>query len=205
MTGLYLVIGAGILALVFAVILARQVLAADKGNDRMREIGDAIQEGANAFLRREYAVLLVFVIIVFGILLALGLTTDDQKPETSIAYLVGAFSSGLTGIIGMRIAVQANMRTAAAAIKGLNPALRVAFSSGGVMGISVVGTGILGALIMWMIFQDPQIVAGFSFGASSIALFARVGGGIYTKAADVGGDLAGKVEAGIPEDDPRNA
>lgn len=205
MTGLYLVIGAGILALVFAIILARQVLAADTGNERMREIGNAIQEGANAFLKREYTVLLVFVIIVSAILLILGLTTEDQKPETSIAYLVGAFASGLTGIIGMRIAVQANMRTAAAAIKGLNPALRVAFSSGGVMGISVVGTGILGALIMWMVFKDPQIVAGFSFGASSIALFARVGGGIYTKAADVGGDLAGKVEAGIPEDDPRNA
>lgn len=205
MTGLYLVIGAGILALVFAIILARQVLAADTGNERMREIGNAIQEGANAFLKREYTVLLVFVIIVSAILLVLGLTTEDQKPETSIAYLVGAFASGLTGIIGMRIAVQANMRTAAAAIKGLNPALRVAFSSGGVMGISVVGTGILGALLMWMVFKDPQIVAGFSFGASSIALFARVGGGIYTKAADVGGDLAGKIEAGIPEDDPRNA
>ena len=123
MTGLYLVIGAGILALVFAIILARQVLAADTGNERMREIGNAIQEGANAFLKREYTVLLVFVIIVSAILLVLGLTTEGQKPETSIAYLVGAFASGLTGIIGMRIAVQANMRTAAAAIKGLNLSL----------------------------------------------------------------------------------
>jgi len=205
MTGLYLALGAGGLALFFAAYLAQRVLSADSGNERMQEIGAAIHEGANAFLRREYSVLLVFVLVVFGILLALGLSRDEQQWETSIAYLVGAFSSGLTGLIGMRIAVGANMRTAAAAIRGINPALRVAFSSGGVMGISVVGIGIIGAAALWLIFEDPQIVAGFSFGASSIALFARVGGGIYTKAADVGGDLAGKVEAGIPEDDPRNA
>ncbi len=205
MTGLYLALGAGGLALLFAAYLAQRVLSADPGNERMREIGAAIHEGANAFLRREYSVLLVFVLIVFAILLALGLSRDEQQWETSIAYLVGAFASGLTGLVGMRIAVGANMRTAAAAIRGLNPALRVAFSSGGVMGLSVVGIGILGAAALWLIFEDPEIVAGFSFGASSIALFARVGGGIYTKAADVGGDLAGKVEAGIPEDDPRNA
>ena len=115
---------------------------------------------------------------------------------------MGAISSALAGFIGMRIAVKSNMRTASAARTGLNRALRVAFSSGGVMGITVVGIGLLGAVILWMVFGDKDIVAGFSFGASSIALFARVGGGIYTKAADVGGDLAGKVEAGIPEDDP---
>ena len=124
---------------------------------------------------------------------------------TAVSYIVGAVSSALAGFIGMRIAVKSNMRTASAARTGLNRALRVAFSSGGVMGITVVGIGLLGAVILWMVFGDKDIVAGFSFGASSIALFARVGGGIYTKAADVGGDLAGKVEAGIPEDDPRNA
>ena len=205
MEGLYSALVAGVLALVFAAFLAARVLKADEGTDRMKEIGLAIQEGANAFLRREYTVLAAFVILVFIILYALGVSREQQSPETAIAYLVGAISSAVTGFIGMRIAVKSNMRTAAAARDGLNKALRVAFSSGGVMGVSVVGIGILGSVILWMIFEDPAVVAGFSFGASSIALFARVGGGIYTKAADVGGDLAGKVEAGIPEDDPRNA
>jgi K(+)-stimulated pyrophosphate-energized sodium pump len=205
MEGLYLAIGAGVLALLFAIFLAMRVLKADEGTDLMKEIGAAIQEGSNAFLKREYTVLAGFVVIVFGILLAMGLTRDEQEPETAIAYVIGAVASGLTGLIGMRIAVKANMRTAAAARTSLNAALRIAFSSGGVMGITVVGIGILGSAILWIVYEDPSIVAGFSFGASSIALFARVGGGIYTKAADVGGDLAGKVEAGIPEDDPRNA
>jgi K(+)-stimulated pyrophosphate-energized sodium pump len=205
MEGLYLAIGAGVLALLFAIFLAMRVLKADEGTELMQEIGAAIQEGADAFLKREYTVLAGFVVIVFGILLAMGLIRDEQEPATAIAYVIGAVASGLTGLIGMRIAVKANMRTAAAARTSLNAALRIAFSSGGVMGISVVGIGILGSSILWIIFADPKIVAGFSFGASSIALFARVGGGIYTKAADVGGDLAGKVEAGIPEDDPRNA
>ena len=205
MEGLYLAIGAGALALLFAVYLAQRVLAAEEGTPLMQEIGAAIQEGANAFLKREYTVLAAFVVLIFGLLLVLGFVRDDQEPNTAIAYVVGAFSSGLTGFVGMRIAVKANMRTAAAARTGLNRALRIAFSSGGVMGVSVVGIGIIGASVLWIIFEDPTIVAGFSFGASSIALFARVGGGIYTKAADVGGDLAGKVEAGIPEDDPRNA
>jgi K(+)-stimulated pyrophosphate-energized sodium pump len=196
---------AGVLALVFAAYLAQRVLSADEGTDLMKEIGAAIQEGASAFLKREYTVLAGFVLIVFIVLLVLGLVRAEQEEMTAVAYLAGAISSGIAGLIGMRIAVKANMRTAAAARTGLNPALRVAFSSGGVMGITVVGIGILGAVVLWLIFGDPNIVAGFSFGASSIALFARVGGGIYTKAADVGGDLAGKVEAGIPEDDPRNA
>ena len=204
MEGLIFAVVAGAVAVLFAVYLTTRVLAADEGTERMREIGRAVQEGAGAFLRREYTVLAVFVALVFVALLALGLTREEQQPETAIAYVVGAAASGLTGLIGMWIAVRANMRTAAAAQRGLNPALRVAFSSGGVMGISVVGVGILGAVILWLVFEDPEIVAGFSFGASSIALFARVGGGIYTKAADVGADLAGKVEAGIPEDDPRN-
>jgi K(+)-stimulated pyrophosphate-energized sodium pump len=204
MIGLYLAIGASALALLFAIFLATRVLREDEGTEQMREIGLAIQEGASAFLKREYSVLAIFVVIVSGVLLVLGLTREEQEWQVAIAYLTGAVSSGVAGIIGMRIAVKANMRTAAAAMRALNPALRIAFSSGGVMGITVVGIGLLGAVVLWLIFGDPTIVAGFSFGASSIALFARVGGGIYTKAADVGADLAGKVEAGIPEDDPRN-
>ena len=203
--GLYIAIGAGALALLFAIFLAMRVMRVDEGNERVREIGKAIQEGASAFLSREYRVLLIFVVIVTGVLLLLGFIRDEQDWRVAISYIVGAFGSGLTGLIGMNVAVRANMRTAAAATRALNPALRVAFSSGGVMGITVVGVGILGAVALWLIFHDPDIVAGYSFGASSIALFARVGGGIYTKAADVGADLAGKVEAGIPEDDPRNA
>ena len=205
MEGLILAIAAGVVALAFAGFLAMRVLAADEGSDRMKEIGAAIQEGANAFLKREYTVLAGFVVIVFIVLFVLGVVREEQDEMTAVAYLVGAAASALAGFVGMRIAVKSNMRTASAARTGLNRALRVAFSSGGVMGVTVVGVGLLGAVILWMIFEDPNIVAGFSFGASSIALFARVGGGIYTKAADVGGDLAGKVEAGIPEDDPRNA
>ena len=205
MEGLILAIAAGVVALAFAAFLATRVLSADEGTDRMKEIGAAIQEGANAFLKREYTVLAGFVVIVFAALLILGIVREEQDEMTAVAYLVGAAASALAGFVGMRIAVKSNMRTASAARTGLNRALRVAFSSGGVMGVTVVGVGLLGAVILWMIFADPNIVAGFSFGASSIALFARVGGGIYTKAADVGGDLAGKVEAGIPEDDPRNA
>ena len=205
MSGIILAIAAGALALLFAGFLAMRVLKHEEGTELMQEIGAAIQEGANAFLKREYTVLAGFVIIVFIVLLVLGFVREAQEPEVAYAYLVGALASALTGFAGMRIAVKSNMRTAAAARDGLNRALRVAFSSGGVMGMSVVGIGIIGASILWLIFEDPAIVAGFSFGASSIALFARVGGGIYTKAADVGGDLAGKVEAGIPEDDPRNA
>jgi K(+)-stimulated pyrophosphate-energized sodium pump len=203
MIGLYLAAGAGVLALLFAVWLTMRVLREDQGTDEMKDIGKAIQEGAAAFLRREYLVLSIFVIIVFAALLVLGIVTN-QKIEVAYAYLVGAITSGLAGLIGMQIAVRANTRTAAAAMRALNPALRIGFASGGVMGITVVGIGILGAVILWLIFQDAGVLAGFSFGASSIALFARVGGGIYTKAADVGADLAGKVEAGIPEDDPRN-
>ena len=205
MEGLILAIAAGAVALAFAAFLAMRVLRADEGTERMREIGAAIQEGANAFLKREYTVLAGFVIVVSVVLLVLGLVRDEQDEMTAVAYLAGAIASALAGFVGMRIAVKSNMRTAAAARIGLNRALRIAFSSGGVMGVTVVGIGLLGAVILWIIFEDPDIVAGFSFGASSIALFARVGGGIYTKAADVGGDLAGKVEAGIPEDDPRNA
>ena len=203
---------AGVLALLFALYLAVRLIRQDAGNETVREIGKAIQEGAMAFLAREYRFLLIFVVVVFVILWVFidadildKIPGEDRTiPKTALAYLAGAIGSGLTGFIGMYIAVQANVRTATSAIRGLNPALRIAFSSGSVMGITVVGVGILGVTILWWIFQDISIVAAFGFGASSIALFARVGGGIFTKAADVGADLVGKIEQGIPEDDPRN-
>ncbi|MDP8922817.1 MAG: sodium-translocating pyrophosphatase [Chloroflexota bacterium] len=188
----------GLLALGFAGFLTRQVIASDTGNDKMRGISAAIQEGAAAFLRREYRALAVFAVvvaIVLGVLVSVAV---------AICFIAGAACSALTGYIGMWIAVRANLRTAAAAQVGLNRGLRVAFSSGAVMGSVVVGVGLVGLIAVYLIFGDPNTIAGFSFGASSIALFARVGGGIFTKAADVGADLVGKVEQGIPEDDPRN-
>lgn len=197
---------AGGIAILFAGLIAMRVVSADPGNPRMQGIGDAIREGASAFLRREYVALAPFVIVVAVVLGVLidWLTLGSYVPGTAISYLAGTFCSAFAGFIGMSVAVRANVRTAAAAMRGLNPALRVAFSSGSVMGITVVGIGLLGVTILYLIFQDITAVAGFGFGASSIALFARVGGGIFTKAADVGTDLVGKVEAGIPEDDPRN-
>ncbi len=196
----------GAVGLLFAVFLTFRVVKADDGNDRMRSIGVAIREGSQAFLNREYMVLLPFVIIVaVGLWLLIDkYTYDEWLPRTAIAYLAGAACSAVAGYIGMNVAVRANVRTAAAAMRGLNPALRVAFNSGAVMGITVVGIGLLGVTVLYVVFQDIRWVTGFAFGASSIALFARVGGGIFTKAADVGADLVGKVEAGIPEDDPRN-
>ena len=206
MESLIVALAAGGAALLFATFTAVRVLRADPGNQRMRAIGDAIREGSGTFLRREYMVLAPFVIVVAVGLWALidWWTLDNTVPETAIAYLVGTVCSATAGFIGMSVAVRANVRTAAAAMHGLNPALRIAFSSGSVMGITVVGIGLLGVTILYTIFQDITVVAGSGFGASSIALFARVGGGIFTKAADVGSDLVGKIEAGIPEDDPRN-
>ena len=209
---LILAIVAGVVALGFAVILTMRILKADEGSEEVRFIGNAIREGANAFLSREYRMLGIFVVIVF-IVLALFIDFDILNridgyeiriPGTAISYIVGAIGSGLAGYIGMSIAVRANTRTTVQAQHGLNPALRIAFNSGTVMGVSVVGIGLIGLTIMYLIFQDIKVVAGFGFGASSIALFARVGGGIYTKAADVGADLVGKVEQGMDEDDPRN-
>ena len=206
MLPMILILASGGIALLFAIFTAVRLLRVDSGNQRMREIGDAIKAGAAAFLKREYLTLLPFVIIVavlIGVLIdvyALGSST----PGTAISYAAGAICSAVAGFIGMNIAVRANVRTAASAMHGLNPALRVAFSSGSVMGLTVVGMGLIGVTVLWMIFQNTSVIAGFGFGASSIALFARVGGGIFTKAADVGSDLVGKVEAGIPEDDPRN-
>ena len=204
---------AAVVALIFAAFLASTVLKKDAGNEQIRFIGQAIQEGATAFLSLEYRFLAIFVVamtvilavfIDFDILGKVGSGAGASVPGTAIAYLVGALGSGLAGFIGMSIAVRANTRTTVQAMQGLNPALRVAFNSGAVMGASVVGIALLGVTLMFIAFGDASIVAGFGFGASSIALFARVGGGIYTKAADVGADLVGKVEQGIPEDDPRN-
>ena len=201
----------GALALAFAALRIRDVLAEEEGDESMRQIAAAIQEGASAFLRREYTFMALFVAIIFVILVvfidydALGKFADDPDlPETALSYLLGAFLSGSAGYLGMHVAVRANVRTAANARSSLNPALRTAFNSGTVMGMTVVGLGLLGLVLLYLAWEDPRPLTGFAFGASSIALFARVGGGIYTKAADVGADLVGKVEAGIPEDDPRN-
>ena len=189
----------GILALIFAFYKAKSINKVSPGNDRMKEIASYIQEGAMAFLRREYKALSIFVVVLFIIL------TVSIGWETAVSFLLGAIFSILAGYFGMKVATRANVRTAnAAKEQGMNKALDVAFSGGSVMGMSVVGLGILGVGLLYIIFGDPEIITGFGLGASSIALFARVGGGIYTKAADVGADLVGKVEAGIPEDDPRN-
>ncbi|MDN5352476.1 MAG: K(+)-stimulated pyrophosphate-energized sodium pump [Clostridiales bacterium] len=193
--------GAGVLALIFAFFLvSRKINTVSVDHPRMNEIASYIHEGAMAFLEREYKVL-----IIFAIILAVVITVGLKSYQTAIAFLCGALFSALAGFIGMQVATKANVRTAYAAKEsGMNRALSVAFSGGAVMGMSVVGLGIFGISVLYYIFRDPQIITGFGLGASSIALFARVGGGIYTKAADVGADLVGKVEAGIPEDDPRN-
>ncbi|MCF6096857.1 sodium-translocating pyrophosphatase [Thermovorax subterraneus] len=195
---------AGMLALLFAYLLAMRIIKSPAGTERMREISDAIHEGAMAFLFREYRTLVIFVVVMF---LIIGFFINWQ---TAVSYITGSVASVLAGFIGMNVATRANVRTANAAREGMNKALSIAFSGGAVMGMSVVGLGILGLGILYFVFGDPSnvksfdVINGFALGASSIALFARVGGGIYTKAADVGADLVGKVEAGIPEDDPRN-
>ena len=220
MESILLAIAAGAVGLVAAALLAMRVLKQPQGNDEVRAIGDLIQEGSSAFLRKEYSILAVFVVIIFVILalfidynildnakiatLGDGGAITAQGPWTGISYILGAIGSALAGFIGMSIAVRGNTRTATAAQTGLNKALQVAFSTGAVMGLTVVGIGIIGVSALWLVFENPNVIAGFGFGASSIALFARVGGGIFTKAADVGADLVGKVEAGLDEDDPRN-
>ena len=189
----------GVIALVFAFILSGKVSKEEVGTDRMKEISTAISEGAHAFLTAEYKILAIFIIVLF-ILIGLGIGFGS-----AIAFVVGTLFSILAGYFGMSVATKANVRTAnAARNSGMNRALSIAFSGGAVMGMSVVGLGLLGVSIFYMVTNDTNILFGFSLGASSVALFARVGGGIYTKAADVGADLVGKVEAGIPEDDPRN-
>ena len=195
----YVPVVLGALALCFAMYLIGKVSKQDAGTDRMKEIAGHIHVGAKAFLMAEYRILVIFVAILF-VLIGFGISWTS-----AVSFLVGAAFSTAAGYIGMNVATKANVRTAAAAKdKGMNAALSVAFSGGAVMGMCVVGFGLLGACVIYLITGNVDTLSGFSLGASSIALFARVGGGIYTKAADVGADLVGKVEAGIPEDDPRN-
>ncbi len=212
---LYFALVAAVIGLAFAILTTKQLLAEDEGNDAMRSIGVSIQEGAAAFLKREYTFLAGFVVVV-AVILAIFVDFDvldkfgesggnlTDLPRTAISYIIGAIASASAGYVGMYVAVRANVRTAAKAQIGLNPALRVAFSSGAVMGVTVTGLSLACITLLYMVFQHVTPLTGFAFGASSIALFARVGGGIFTKAADVGADLVGKIEAGIPEDDPRN-
>ena len=204
---IYLAPIAGIIAVIFAGIKAAMINKSDAGNEKMKEISSAIAEGAKAFLFSEYKILIVFVAVLFVVL---GFGIDWL---TAVCFIVGAVLSTLAGYVGMNVATKANVRTANAAKEsGMNKALSIAFSGGAVMGLCVVGFGILGLSVILIIIMNTtgfteeavSVLTGFSLGASSIALFARVGGGIYTKAADVGADLVGKVEAGIPEDDPRN-
>ena len=188
-----------ILALVFAAAKTSMVSKAEAGTDRMKEIANSISEGAHAFLFAEYKILVIFVAVLF-VLIGFFISW-----KTALCFLVGAAFSVAAGYVGMNVATKANVRTAnAARTSGMNRALSLAFAGGSVMGMCVVGLGLLGCAVIYAITKDTEILTGFSLGASSIALFARVGGGIYTKAADVGADLVGKVEAGIPEDDPRN-
>ncbi len=210
---LYAVPVAGVLALIFAFMKASWVGKQDAGTEEMKEIASRIQEGAMAFLKREYTVLAGFVAVVAVLLGVANMSGDNQSPLIAASFVIGAVASGLAGYFGMRIATKANVRTTQAATKSLPEALQVAFSGGSVMGMSVVGLALLGLGSLFLIYTGifdgniPKVlnvITGFSMGASSIALFARVGGGIYTKAADVGADLVGKVESGLPEDDPRN-
>ncbi|NFS10151.1 sodium-translocating pyrophosphatase [Clostridium botulinum] len=196
---LYVSLIAGFIALIVVIFLAKDILKKSPGNEKMIEVSGYIEEGAMAFLRKEYSYLCIFIVVVaIAILVFLNY-------KTAIAFVVGALFSIIAGYIGMRIAVKSNVRTAEAAKSGIKEALSVAFSGGTVMGLCVVGLGIIGLSIFSIVFDlNVEYITGFGLGASSIALFARVGGGIYTKAADVGADLVGKVEAGIPEDDPRN-
>ena len=213
MDNLYYVLGAGVLAMLYAFWKTNWINGQDEGTDRMKQIGASIADGAMAFLKAEYRVLAVFVVIV-ACLLAFAANSSGDSWLVSISFLVGALASGLAGFLGMRVATKANNRTTNAAQSSLAKALNVAFAGGSVMGLSVVGLGVLGVTGLYVIYNYfelfsnsqklIQAITGFSLGASSIALFARVGGGIYTKAADVGADLVGKVEAGIPEDHPLN-
>jgi len=195
-----LILVAGALALGFVGYLVAMILRESEGTEKMKEISVAIRQGAMAFLRREFIVLAIFTVAVF-IVLAIFI---EPKPLVGIAYVAGTFTSALAGWLGMNIATKANARTANAAIGSWARALRIAFSSGAVMGFCVVGLGLLGLSIIAFIWNDSHVWLGFAFGASSVALFLRVGGGIFTKSADVGADLVGKIEKGIPEDDPRN-
>ncbi len=209
----WLIPASGVLALLYAFTRTRWVGRQDMGTDEMINLAKNISEGARTFLNRQYRILTIFVLVVAGLLIVANLGQPNSSWWIGVSFVAGAFCSGLAGFIGMTVATKANVRTTHAARTSLGPAMNVAFSGGLVMGLSVVGLGLLGLgglfllydnLLAWNIDKVINVIAGFSMGASAIALFARVGGGIYTKAADVGADLAGKVYAGIPEDDPRN-
>src|SRR6478609_1260204 len=208
LTWVIIVAVVALLALGVAGVLVREVLAASQGTQRMQEIAKAVQEGAAAYLRRQFRTLGVFVVIIFFVLLLLPADGSGVRWGRSIFFLVGALFSAVTGFVGMTLTTRGNVRVAAAAREGgEKPAFRLAFRTGGVAGMFTVGLGLLGAAVVVLIYKAnaPQVLEGFGFGAALLALFMRVGGGIYTKAADVGADLVGKVEQGIPEDDPRNA
>src|SRR5918995_2139311 len=213
---LYLLPVFGILGLLFVVWKSAWVERQDAGTDKMKKIAGHIAEGAMAFLKAEYKILAIFVLCV-ALLLGITAESETSSPLVGVSFVLGAFCSALAGFIGMRVATKANVRTTAAARTSLGKALEVAFAGGSIMGMGVVGLGVLGLSVLFIVYskmfgisdqmslnQVITVITGFSFGASSIALFARVGGGIYTKADDVGADLVGKVEVGIPEDDPRN-
>src|SRR6516162_7324218 len=207
LTWVVIVAVVALLALGVAGVLVREVLAAGQGTERMQEIARAVQDGAAAYLRRQFRTLGVFVVIIFFILLLLPADTSGVRWGRSIFFLVGALFSALTGFVGMTLCTRGNVRVAAAAREGgERPAMRIAFRTGGVAGMFTVGLGLFGAAVVVLIYREnaPNVLEGFGFGAALLALFMRVGGGIYTKAADVGADLVGKVEQGIPEDDPRN-
>jgi len=197
---------AGVISILAAVYLYFYVSRQDSGNEKMREISGAIKEGANAYLKRQYSTLAIFVVIVAIVLLVAFWKPQNiiQGPSRALAYILGSICSGLAGYFGMNVALKANSRTANAARSGLGKAFPMAFYGGAVMGLSVVGLALIGISGLYYVFRDPEMVLAFSLGASSMALFAKAGGGIYTKTADIGADLVGKVEIGIPEDDPRN-
>ena len=204
---IYVILLIAVVALVFAGVFAREVLAAGQGTPKMIEISRAVQEGASAYLSRQFKTLGVFAVIVFLLLFLLP-AEGDVRLGRSLFFLVGAFFSGLVGFIGMTLATRTNLRVAHAANQaGVRPAMRLAFRAGGVVGMFTVGLGLLGAAVVLLVYdeQAPRVLEGFAFGGALLAMFMRVGGGIFTKAADVGADLVGKVEQGIPEDDPRNA
>jgi len=198
-----------LVALVMGFVFRGQVLAADPGTEKMQEIGAAVEEGAVAYLSRQFRTLSVFVVLVFGLLLLLPADTATVRWGRSIFFIVGAVFSALIGYLGMRLATKANVRVASAARgeNGRDAGMKIAFRTGGSVGMTTVGLGLLGASVVVLLYKGdaPKVLEGFGFGAALLAMFMRVGGGIFTKAADVGADLVGKVEAGIPEDDPRNA